>query len=257
MTVNSELNNKIDELTEVNNDINNLLASTEIGTLFLDRELRIRRFTPAAIKLFNLISQDVGRSIKDIAPKTGNENLWQDAEQVLHTLQVKELKLKSYTGETYAARLLPYRTRGNVIDGVVLTFIDISAPALLEMAKSFAESIVNTVREPLLVLKGNLQVILANQPFYNSFGTTRKETENYPVYELGNGQWNIPKLKELLEEIIPQNAAFTDFEVEHTFPVIGRRMMLLNARRIPAEGEQPNMILLAIEDVTESRKRRD
>ena len=131
VTVNSELNNKIDELTEVNNDINNLLASTEIGTLFLDRELRIRRFTPAATKLFNLISQDVGRSIRDIAPKTGNENLWQDAEQVLHTLQVKELELKSYTGETYAARLLPYRTRGNVIDGVVLTFIDISAPAPL------------------------------------------------------------------------------------------------------------------------------
>ena len=98
VTVNAELNNKIDELTEVNNDINNLLASTEIGTLFLDRELRIKRFTPAATRLFNLIPQDVGRPIKDIAPKTENENLWQDAEQVLHTLQVKEMELKSLLG---------------------------------------------------------------------------------------------------------------------------------------------------------------
>ncbi len=80
VTVNAELNNKIYELIEVNNDINNLLASTEIGTLFLDRELRIRRFTPAATHLFNLIPTDVGRSIKDIAPKTENENIWEDTE---------------------------------------------------------------------------------------------------------------------------------------------------------------------------------
>jgi len=250
VTVNSELNNKIEELTEVNNDINNLLASTEIGTVFLDRDLNIKRFTPAATKLFNLIPPDVGRSIKDIAPKTDNENLWQDAEKVLHSLQVKEMELRSISGEIYATRILPYRTRENVIDGVVLTFIDISAQHLLGMAKNFAESIVDTVREPLVVLDGGLKVISANQAFYRTFQTAKRDTENRHIYELGGGQWDIPQLRELLEEIIPENTSFQDFEVEHTFPKIGHKTMVLNARRIPAVGEHPSLILLAIEDKT-------
>ena len=124
VTVNSELNNKIDELTEISNDINNLLSSTEIGTIFLDKDLRIKRFTPAATSLFNLLPQDVGRSIKDIAPKTKYEGLWRDAEKVLHCLQVKEMEVKSYSGVNFTIRILPYRTRENTIDGVVITFID-------------------------------------------------------------------------------------------------------------------------------------
>jgi two-component system CheB/CheR fusion protein len=255
VTVNSELNNKIDELTEVNNDINNLLASTEIGTIFLDREMNLKRFTPAATRLFNLIPQDVGRSIKDISPKTSYENLWQDCEEVLHSLQVKEMELTSLSGEVYATRILPYRTRENVIDGVVLTFIDVSIRHLLGVAKNFAESIVNTVREPLLVLDGNLKTISANHAFLHMFHTTEKETHNRPIYELGKGEWDIPSLRKLLEEIIPQNASFKDFEVEHDFPQIGHKSMLLNARRIPASGEHPHMILLAIEDVTGAQEK--
>ena len=251
ITVNSELTGKIEELTEVNNDINNLLASTEIGTIFLDRDLCIKRFTPAATKLFNLIPQDVGRSIKDIAPKTEYEKLWHDAEEVLHSLQVKEMELKSHSGEIYATRILPYRTRENVIEGVVLTFIDVSAQHLLGMAKNFAESIVETVREPLMVLDGDLQVISANQAFYQTFHTSGKETKNRRIYELGDGQWDIPRLRELLEEIIPQNTSFNDFEVEHHFPKVGHKTMVLNARRIPAMGEHPHLILLAIEDNTD------
>jgi two-component system CheB/CheR fusion protein len=254
VTVNSELNGKIDELTEVNNDINNLLASTEIGTVFLDRDMHIKRFTPAATRLFNLIPADVGRSIKDISPKTENENLWQDAEEVLHSLQVKEMEVKSLSGEVYATRILPYRTRENVIDGVVLTFIDISAQYLLSLAQNFAESIVDTVREPLLVLDGDLKVISANQAFYRVFHTSKPDTLDQPIYELGDGQWDIPRLRELLEEIIPKNTSFQDFEVAYDFPRIGHKTMLLNARCIPAAGEQATMILLALEEVTEHRK---
>jgi two-component system CheB/CheR fusion protein len=251
VTVNSELNSKIDELTEVNNDISNLLASTEIGTIFLGQDLKIKRFTPAATQLFNLIPGDVGRSIKDITPKTEYSSLWQDAEKVLHSLQVKELELQSFSGESYALRILPYRTRDNVIDGVVLTFIDISAEHLLGSAKTFAENIVDTVREPLLVLDDELRVAAANQTFYRTFQTSKEETEHLPIYELGDGQWDIPQLRELLEEIIPRNASFHDFQVEHDFPQIGKKTMILNARRLPAKGEHPHLILLAIEDTTE------
>lgn len=255
LTVNSELNNKIDEITQVNNDINNLLASTEIGTIFLDQNLCIKRFTPAATKLFNLIPTDVGRSIKDITAKMEFNGLWQDAESVLHSPQVKEMEVKSLSGEIYATRLLPYRTRENFIDGVVLTFIDISTQRLLNMAKILAESIVDTVREPLLVLDGDLKVISANQAFYHTFQTSQETTLNRSLYKLEDGQWDIPKLKELLEEIIPQNNFFKDFKVEHDFPRIGKKIMLLNAHRIPAAGEHPSMILLAIEDISERQKR--
>jgi two-component system CheB/CheR fusion protein len=255
VTVNSELTNKIGELTEVNNDINNLLASTDIGTIFLDQDLRINRFTPAATKLFNLIPQDVGRSIKDIASKTEYENLWEDADEVLHSLQVKDMEVKSLTGEIYATRILPYRTRENLIEGVVLTFLDISVQHLLGLAKDFAESVVDTVREPLLVLDAELKVISANQAFYKTFQTSKKETENQQIYELGSGHWGIPKLRELLEEIIPQNTSFQDFEVEHDFPKIGPKTMILNARRIPTISEHPSMILLAIEDITDTKEK--
>jgi len=250
VTVNSELNDKIDELTEVNNDITNLLASTEIGTIFLDQDCRIKRFTPAATRLFNLLPQDVGRPIRDIAPKTEYGNLCDDAEKVLHSLQVREIEVRSLTGEIYAARILPYRTRDNVIDGVVLTFIDTSAQHLLAMARNFAESIVETVREPLLVLNGDLKVVSANQAFYQTFQTAKQETELCLIYQLGDGHWDIPQLRELLEEIIPRDSTFTDFEVEHHFPKIGLKTMLLNARRISSKGEHASMILLAIEDVT-------
>ena len=255
VTVNSELNDKIYELTEINNDINNLLASTEIGTIFLDRDLNIRRFTPAATRLFNLIPTDMGRPIKDFSVKLEYDRLWRDAEEVLHSLQVKDLEMKSLSGEIFATRLLPYRTRENIIDGVVITFIDISAQHLLSLAKDFAESIVNTVREPLLVLDGDLKVMSANLAFYKAFHTSKPDTENLTIYELGNGQWDIPKLRELLEEVIPKNTSLQDFEVEHDFPEIGHKTMLLNARRIPALTEHPSMILLAIEDRTDQQKR--
>jgi two-component system CheB/CheR fusion protein len=172
-------------------------------------------------------------------------------------LQVKEMELESLAGEMFATRILPYRTRENVIEGVVLTFIDISAQHLLGLAKNFAESIVDTVREPLLVLDGDLKVISANQAFYQTFHTAKQNTENVLLYELGSTQWDIPRLRELLEEIIPKNSSFTDFGVEHDFPGIGHKSMLLNARRIPAGGDHPHMILLAIEDVTEPQNRGD
>jgi len=107
-----------------------------------------------------------------------------------------------------------------------------------------------TVREPMLVLDAGLNVVSANRSFYRSFHVDEKETVGQRIYDLGNGQWNIPALKQLLEELLPQNTVFNDFEVEHMFPEIGQRTMLLNARRIYKEHEKTQFILLAIEDIT-------
>jgi len=121
-------------------------------------------------------------------------------------------------------------------------------------AQKHIKSIVETMREPLLVLTADLKVISANQSFYQTFKVTSEETEGRFIYSIGNHQWDIPALRKLLEEIIPQNNRFNNFEVSQEFSVIGRRTMLLNARRIYREGKGTEMILLAIEDITERRQ---
>jgi PAS domain S-box-containing protein len=117
-----------------------------------------------------------------------------------------------------------------------------------------ADSIVDTVREPMLVLSADLRVRRANRSFYRTFKVTPEETVDRLVYDLGNQQWDIPWLRKLLEEVLPQDTAFDDFEVEHVFPAIGRKFMLLNARRICGKDNQTEFILLAIEDTTERRQ---
>ena len=122
-----------------------------------------------------------------------------------------------------------------------------------EDIQNYAMNIVDTVREPLLILDTTLRVRSANRAFYQTFHVSSEETENRLIYELGNGQWDIPALRTLLEDVVPKSSVFNDFELEHTFPVIGRRVMLLNARKLLA-GHHGELLVLAMEDVT-ARKR--
>jgi two-component sensor histidine kinase len=122
-----------------------------------------------------------------------------------------------------------------------------------EHRRSLEEAIVDTVREPLIVLDDGLRVVVASRSFYRAFDATRQETEGRPLYELGDGQWNIPGLRTLLEEIIPRHTTIEAYEVEKDFPTIGHRTMLLNARKVFYEGNNSTSLLVAIEDVTERR----
>ncbi len=117
--------------------------------------------------------------------------------------------------------------------------------------QEYSEAVFTTIRESLLILDKNLRVKNANSTFYKTFGATEEETEGKLLYALGNGQWNIPRLKELLEEIVPRNWHMNDFEVTHTFPGIGEKVMVLNARRLVRKLHSEHLILLAIEDITE------
>src|SRR5688572_22711125 len=123
----------------------------------------------------------------------------------------------------------------------------------VEDIETYAQDIVDTVREPLLMLDTNLRVQSANRAFYETFHVSAAETENQLIYQLGNGQWDIPDLRTLLEDVIPTSSVFNDFELEHTFPIIGRRVMLLNGRKLRA-GSHSAIIVLAMEDVTERRR---
>ena len=129
---------------------------------------------------------------------------------------------------------------------------------LWERSWSYIKTVVDVVREPVLVLDKDFKVLVANEPFYRTFHVEPADTEGKVVYELGNGQWNIPALKKLLEDILPQNKFFKGFEVTHNFPFIGQKVMVLNARQIhfTKEGDAssdafPPIVLLAIEDITE------
>jgi formate hydrogenlyase transcriptional activator len=122
---------------------------------------------------------------------------------------------------------------------------------MLQAFMEIFDNVLSSVREPLVVLDSDLKVVKANLSFYQTFKVKPEATEGVLIYDLGNGQWNIPKLRELLEGILPQNSTFNDFEVEHNFETIGRKIMHLNARRIYRESSHTRLILLAIEDVTE------
>jgi len=126
---------------------------------------------------------------------------------------------------------------------------------LWEEIWTYIKTLVDVVREPILILDKELCVLAANESFYKTFQVEAKETQNKLVYELGNGQWDIPALRKLLEDVLPKNTFLKGFEVAHEFPYIGRKMMILNARRIYRESvateQSPPIILLAIEDITE------
>lgn len=134
--------------------------------------------------------------------------------------------------------------------GFVFTWPEV----IIQNRAEYAESIINTVREPLVILNADLIVVSASRSFYLVFEVEPEETEGKSIYELGNRQWDIPKLRELLDSVLPQHKAFDDFEVDHDFPKIGRRTMLLNGRWIPRETVRPQIVLLAIEDITAREK---
>lgn len=261
-TLNAELRIKNNELHELSNDISNLLNSTRIPVVMLDRQLCIRRITPAASGLFKVRPADVGRPFTDIqlnldASDMTSQNLELQTGKVLDSLQPVEREVRDLEGRWHALSILPYRTQDNKIDGVVLALQDIDAikTARDQLARStdFFRGIADTVREPLLVLDRELRVVSANESFLNTFKVSLEQTSKRSLYDLGNGQWKIPALRKLLERVLPEKHVVTDFEVEHDFEDIGFRRMLLNARRLVQPDQSQPMILLAIEDITERR----
>ncbi len=258
-TVNAELQGKIEELSSTTADIRNLLDNTKVATLFLDRRLCVKRFTPEVTKVINLIEKDIGRSMSHFKTSLADEDLAQEAQAVLNTLVPLEREVRSLDGRWYLMRITPYRATDNFIDGVVITFIDISEVKRLELeaerARDFAEGIVGTVREPLIVLDRDFNVISANESFYRNFHLTPQSAQGHSLFELNERQWDIPELRVLLEKVLPEDHRFEGFIIEHEFPDRGPTTLLLNARRIHHGEVGTDTILLALEDVTDREQR--
>jgi two-component system CheB/CheR fusion protein len=254
ITINSELNDKVEQLNDIQNDLKNLLDNVNTGVIFLDYKLNIRRYTRDATKVYRLIASDVGRPLGDITSNLEDENLPALLSEVLDTLVPQNIEVRTLEGTWYLLRIQPYRTLSNMIEGLVLSFTDITLnreatkikETAAQIALNLAEGIVNTISEPLLVLDGSMQVVSASHSFYQHFQVTPENTVGQKIYALGNGQWNIPALRNLLENILPQQQVMEGFVVEHNFPHLGNHRIVLNARRIVTALGDTELILLAM-----------
>jgi len=255
-TVNEEVARNNVELNRLNSDLNNLHQSLNQAIVLLGRDLTIRRFTPLAERAFNLLATDVGRPLGGIKHNLDCPDLEQLIAEVIHAVSVREREVRDKAGRWYSLRVRPYLTLDhNKIDGAVLVLVDIDTLKRSEQdiktARDYAETILRTARDPLLVLHADLKVNTANEAFYKTFKVIPVESEGRLIYELGDGQWNIPKLRELLEDVLPRNSSFDNFEITHHFATIGRRTMLLDARKLSDAEGRPARILLGIQDITE------
>jgi two-component system CheB/CheR fusion protein len=256
-TINDELQRRNIESTQVSNDLQNLLSSINIPILMLGSDLRIRRFTPIAERIFNLIPTDTGRPISDIKHNLNISDLEQQILEVIKTLNFKTQEVQDQEEHWYDLRIRPYRTIDNKIDGAVVVLVEIDAlkrsAERLRASRDYAEAIIDTVRESLIVLNVDLQVVRANRSFYETFQLLPSEIEQHPIFEISNGQWNIHQLRSLLTEVLPHNAPFQDVEVELNFEQIGQKILLFNARKM-SQADDVQLILLLIEDITQRKQ---
>jgi two-component system CheB/CheR fusion protein len=251
VTVNDELQNRNAELNLLNNDLFNVLSSVQMAIVLVEQNLRVRRFTPMAEKLFNLVPTDIGRPISDFKLNFSVPDLEPLLAEVIDTASTREREVQDRQGLWYSLRIQPYKTLDNKMDGAVIVLVDIES---LRRAREYAESIVATVSESLLVLDADLCVQTASESFYQTFKESPETTEHRFLYELGGGQWDIPELRRLLQEIQLHGNVAEGYEVEQEFEHIGRKTMLLNARRFFQESGQRPLILLAIEDITRRKE---
>ncbi|HVT37591.1 MAG TPA: chemotaxis protein CheB [Gemmatimonadaceae bacterium] len=259
-TVNEEMTNRNAELNRLNSDLINFQSSTRLAIILLGRDLTIRHFSAQAGKDFKLLAADVGRPIGRIrhnlvlVASESPPDLEVIIGQVVDSMREREFEVRDTEGHWYSLRIAPYVTIERKLDGAVLLLVDITQrkriEAEVEAARDYAEAIVRTAPDPLVILNADLRVHSANEAFFSTFKVSRTESAGRRIYELGNGQWDIPRLRQLLEEILPRDKFFAQFEVEHDFEGIGRRKMLLNASKLDIHGSQAPQILLGINDVT-------
>jgi len=253
-TVNEELQNRNYELITANDDLSNLFSNANIPLVMVSTDLIIRRFTPQAQSVLNLTAADVGRPISELHPNLRRAGLAEIAKQVVASATVHEEEVQANDGTWYLMRVRAYKTSDHHIAGAVFAFQDIDLmKRSLDESRSYTATLIESARESILILDSSLRVTTANNSFYKRFLVTPAETEGNFVYELGNGQWNLPQLRTLLEDILPARSRVDDFEVRADFPGIGQKVMYLNARRIESQ-RGTEAILLVVEDVTELKR---
>lgn len=251
VTVNSELQGKIEQMAAMQDDMKNLLDNLRLGTIFLDRHLYIRRFTRDATQLFRLVATDVGRPLADIRSELQGEDLLADAAAVLESLVPVEREVRSAAGVWFLVRIQPYRTTDHVIDGVVITFADVSdrvEAIASRQAQALAEAVVDAVQSPLLVLDGSLRIVSANRVYYRLFSGQPETTIGRDLFDLNGGQWDMAPVHGLVDASGGSQPS-RQAEFEHDVPGIGPRRLRMNVRLISEQGVAGRVLLLGIDDI--------
>jgi two-component system CheB/CheR fusion protein len=257
-TVNEEMASRNIVLHQLNSDLLNLQRATHLAIVLLKRDLTIHRFTSEAEKHFNLLAADVGRPLSALRHNLDLPDLEGFIAGVIDRVHEAEREVRDKDGRWYSLRVRPYLSLDNKVDGAVLVLVDIDAlkrtESAISEARLYAETVIRTVPDALIVLTADLHIHSANEAFYHTFKASPAETEGRLIFELGGGQWNIPRLRELLDTVIPRSNSFNDFEVVHNFEHIGQRTFLVNARMLKDPEGTEKMILLGLQDVTERKR---
>jgi two-component system, chemotaxis family, CheB/CheR fusion protein len=257
-TINEEMATRNLVLHQLNSDLVNLQRSTRLAIVLLGRDLTIRRFTSEAEAQFNLLATDLGRPLRSLRHNLDVPDLEEFIVGVIDSVHEAERELQDNNGHWYSLRVRPYLSLDNKVDGAVLVLVDIDALKRTERAiseaRAYAETVIHTVPDPLIVLNAELLVHSANDAFYDTFKASPAETVGRSIFQLANGQWNIPKFRELIEEVVPRNSLFDDFEISQDFERIGRRTFLVTARMLKDAESGPRMILLGIQDITDRKR---
>ena len=253
--LNGQLQETVQQLRGSSNDLQNILISSDVATLFLDEKLNIRFFTPQAKSFFRIIDSDIGRPLADLSRLSDDGDLLADARAVLANFAPVNREIETDKGIWYIRRILPYRTQDDRVEGVVVTFTDISeskaAEREIEAARSYSASIVDTVRQPLVVLDAELRVVFASRSFYRAFSVKPDETVGRQLGAVDDRRLDGPALYGFLDRLRAGETDIEDYKIEIELPSTGRRSLLMNAREIGGKPLTGRQILVAIEDVTE------
>jgi two-component system CheB/CheR fusion protein len=256
--LNSQLQETLERQRDTSNDLQNILDGTGVATLFLDSGLNIRFFTPAAKSLFRIITTDIGRPLADLTLLAADADLLADARAVLTSVAPLGREIEAENGTWYIRRILPYRTQDRRIEGVVITFADISEIKAAEReilaARAYSDSIIDTIRQPLVVLDDELRVVSVNRSFCRMFAVEAGEVAGQPLGTAAGHHSGASGLRAFLERVQVEASHVEDYETEVELPTLGWRLLLLNARKLREGPHGKPKILVAIDDVTERRR---
>ena len=256
-TTNNQLQETLERQRRTSDDLQNILNSSDAATLFLDEHLRIRFFTPSTATLFNLIASDAGRPLADLANPFTGLDLIADAHAVLANLATVRREVQSASGAWYTYRTSPYRTQDNRIEGVVISLSEISAIKALEResqaARAYAEAIIDTVREPLIVLDEAMRVVSAGRSFYRLFDASPADTVGRPLPETDAHHLDAPALRAFLDRVASAGGA-DRCEIEVDVPTLGKRVLVVRAEEIPDAAGGSRRTLVILNDITDYRR---
>jgi two-component system CheB/CheR fusion protein len=258
-TVNEELHGRNEELARANSDLLNLLASVDIAIVIVSNESRIRRFTPMAERVLNLIPSDVGRPISHIKPNIDCPQLEQLIADAIDRVVAQACDVQDREGNWYSLRVRPYKNVENRIDGAVLTLFDLNASRKHEQelaeARRYAQAVVETVLHPLVLLDPLRKVRAVNQAFCDAFAVRRADLEDQDFLEFGEGSWNVPELRAALEHPPVDGQPLPRLELEHVFPRVGHKRLTLNMSWLDrTPGDLRKGILIAMSERSDGRE---